>query len=96
MIDTGFDGDIALPVSEIHALGLPPAGYVEAVLGDGSEVELTMYAATLRWNNEHRQAQVLETAGAALVGTKLLQSFELQIHFVNDGDVLIKPLDPAA
>ena len=46
-IDTGFNGDLVLPRSQIDDLGLPESGSVDAVLADGSPIELHTYTCVI-------------------------------------------------
>ena len=47
LLDTGFDGNIALPSSSITS-GIRPDGYLLWTLADGSEVIASAYDATAR------------------------------------------------
>jgi len=44
-IDTGFTGDLVLPQTLIDKLRLPKSGSVDAILADGSQIELFTHAA---------------------------------------------------
>ena len=47
LIDTGFDGDLAIPPG-LLANGPPPDGFAAWELADGSRVRSAVYAGTLR------------------------------------------------
>jgi hypothetical protein len=49
VVDSGFNGELMLPVSLIEQLGLDEAGPVETELADGSTVWTTLYAGEIRW-----------------------------------------------
>ena len=89
VIDTGFNGFLTLPAHAIQALVLPLAGYVDAILGDGSPIELGLFRARVRWNRTDRAVHVLEAEGGPLVGTALLRNFQLRVHFVQGGAVTV-------
>jgi len=42
-VDTGFTGDLVLPQDAIHSLCLDRSGSVDAILADGSQIELDTY-----------------------------------------------------
>lgn len=67
VVDTGFNGHLTLPSSEIIvALGLSLVGKRRAWLADGSEVELEAYAATIQWHGHVRPIVVSLADGAHL------------------------------
>jgi predicted aspartyl protease len=45
IIDTGFNGDLALPPTSVAVLGLPVIGSYPAALADGSQITLNCYEA---------------------------------------------------
>lgn len=47
LLDTGFDGDLAVP-PDFVAAGTPPDGYLGRTLADGSRVEAPVYVGTIR------------------------------------------------
>ena len=47
LLDTGFDGDVAVPPL-IVPVGEPPDGYIAARLADGSDVYAPFYRATVQ------------------------------------------------
>jgi predicted aspartyl protease len=46
-VDTGFTGDLVLPQVLIDELQLPKSGSVDAILADGSQIELNTYTCSL-------------------------------------------------
>jgi len=48
-VDTSFTGDLVLPRSTIDALALCHSGSVDAILADGSGIELTTYTCFVNW-----------------------------------------------
>jgi clan AA aspartic protease len=91
VIDTGFNGFLTLPADEIARLELPAIGFVDAVLGDGSEVELATFRARLAWEGQSRDVNILEAEGGPLLGAGLLADCELTVLFVANGRVSIVP-----
>lgn len=92
VIDTGFNGYLALPNRVIGLLNLPPAGNRSATLGDGSAVILDAFLATVSWHGRDRDVLVLGAEGGAVVGMSLLHGSRLSMEVVDDGDVAIEEL----
>jgi len=83
-IDTGFTGDVVLPLPVITELGLTQSGSVDAVLADGSQIELATYSCRIRWLDEERHLEVIANDGEVpLVGVGLLWGSQLCIDYVN-------------
>jgi len=72
IIDTGFNGFLTLPLPHIARSGFPYEGTVGAVLGDGREVALDIFAGTVVWDGQDRDVVVLGADGDVLVGMALL------------------------
>ena len=89
-IDTGFNGDLVLPQSQIEHLSLTPLGTVKAILADGSEVALERYACLIDWFGEDRELEVVANGGEyPLLGVGLLIGRDLRISY-RLGKVTIK------
>lgn len=89
-IDTGFNGDLVLPQSQIESLALPHSGTVKAILADGSEVVMKTYACQINWFEEQRDLQVVANAGEyPLLGVGLLQGRDLYISY-RSGEITIE------
>ena len=81
-IDTGFNGDLVLPQSQIDDLGLQKSGSVDAVLADGSPIELGTYTCLIMWFGNERCLEVVANDGDyPLLGVGLLLGFELRANF---------------
>lgn len=91
VVDTGFNTFLSLPSELIARLNLSKVGVSQAVLADGSEVELAVYEAVVLWNGAERDVTVLESDGA-LVGVAMLRGCELKIEVVDGGGVSIKTM----
>lgn len=92
VIDTGYSGHLTLPSSEIVGLGLTFVGRRRAWLADGRELELSMYAATVRWHDRERTILVSRTDGGPLLGMALLAGCRVTFDVVEGGQVHIEPL----
>ncbi|MBS0264372.1 MAG: clan AA aspartic protease [Planctomycetes bacterium] len=81
-IDTGFNGDLVLPQSQVDRIGLTESGTVKAVLADGSEIALSRYACFVDWFGAYRELEVVANDGQmALLGVGLLIGRDLQISY---------------
>ena len=97
-LDTGFTGELALPIAAIERLGLVRAGRSgQYRIGSGATVAFNIYDGTIRWRDETRRIHVLESEITPLVGVGLLWNNNLSIDFRHGGDVTITELpDPAS
>jgi clan AA aspartic protease len=81
-IDTGFTGEIVVPQAFIEQLKLPQSGSIDAVLADGSQVELNTYSCTIDWFGSQRNLEVVGNNGQfPLLGVGLLLGLELRIDY---------------
>jgi clan AA aspartic protease len=81
-IDTGFTGDLVLPRAVIDALSLKQSGTVDAILADGSEIEVKTYTCIVNWFGENRRLEVVENNGDhPLLGAGMLLNLELRINY---------------
>lgn len=81
-IDTAFNGGLVIPLDQIEALGLIKESSAEAILADGSRVELETYACFVDWFGTTLQTQVVANQGAyPLLGTMLLDRRKLVVDY---------------
>jgi clan AA aspartic protease len=81
-VDTGFTGDLVLPQNAIDSLGLDRSGSVDAILADGSLVELDTYTCFVNWFGEKRRLEVVANEGDyPLLGVGLLLGLELRANY---------------
>ena len=92
VIDTGFTGDLTLPLSAVQHLGLPFFESIYANLATDDEVYLPVHTATILWNGNAIEARVLGTGKRPLLGTGLLQGYQLLAQFAEAGLVTIDSL----
>jgi clan AA aspartic protease len=92
VIDTGFTGFLALPPAAVAALGLPLLHSIVADLADGSTIRLAVHEATILWNGAQHQVRVLATGQRPLLGTALLDGYELIAQFTDGGLVTVERL----
>ena len=89
VLDTGFNGELALPFDAIQRLGLTYRGQSAISLAVG-EVLARYYDGTALWHGRRRDLQVLETDGESLIGMSLLEGSVITIQARAGGSVLIE------
>jgi clan AA aspartic protease len=92
VVDSGFSGELGLPVHVAQLLGLPNKGRVPMELADGSATEVTAYEGVLDWNGERRRVAIHGTDGGALIGMELLHGSRVSFDVIDGGHVTIEPL----
>ena len=92
MIDTGFNGELTLPQTQIEALGLSEAIATEVTLADGRTRDVPLYDATAKFDESSRAMFVTKAPTSPLLGTSLLWEFSLCIDFEVDETVEVAPL----
>lgn len=89
VIDTGFNGDLILPIEIVSELGLVPQGYQKATLGDGTISQFRVYAATVIWDGYRKLVEVNSATTGILIGMGLLDGYKLEVNATPNGDVSI-------
>lgn len=90
VLDTGYDGDIALPSAVISRLGLAFAGPSDIVFLSGYSAPLPVYEGIAYWHGQPIQVAVLETEQESVLGMALLENSTLTIQAWDGGEVLIE------
>ncbi len=89
-IDTGFSGFLTLPLALIVSLQLTLVETRTYTLGNNSNIDFDLYAATVIWDGKDRNVLVLATDSGTLVGMSMLQGYRLFVDVVDSGDVIIE------
>lgn len=93
IVDTGFDGELALPGALVRDLERVYAGDRPIQLADGSERARPAFQISLAWDEEEdRPTEVLVLDGVPLLGVNLLEGSLLQAEMTSGGQVQIEPL----
>jgi clan AA aspartic protease len=92
IIDTGFNGALALPPSLVQSLGLEWRGQDSATLADDVERLFSFYEAIVVWDSERLRIEAIAADGPVLVGMALLAGYQLIIQVVPAGTVTIAPM----
>ncbi len=93
IVDTGFDGDFVLPGRFIRELGLSPLYMTRRKLTDGTIRESDVYEATVDLNAELRQVEVIRFEHNPLIGTAVLEGWNISIDLREGGQVALEPPD---
>ena len=92
VVDTGFQGELALPPAIVALLGLPTGGRMWAKLADDSHASVPVFSADILWDDQEVRVTVMAMGSRPLLGTELLQGFNLSADFEEDGQLLLTPL----
>lgn len=92
IIDTGFEGDLAIPQPLILSLEAQLSGADSFALADGSRLNCPVYEMLLDWNDGKRIVEALVMDGEPLLGTRLMQGLLLQAEISEGGQVQLETL----
>ena len=82
VIDTGFNGDLELPVDLEDSLNPLFVGRVTSALAGGQTIDEDVYLVDFPFDNRMVQTEATFVKGSQiLIGTHLLQDYHLQIDF---------------
>ncbi len=87
VINTGFEGALALPIAAIAKLELPYVASLNTNLAHGENFVVPVHRATLVWDEVELEVPVLAMGKRPQIGTLLLNNFNLNIDF-SDGSIL--------
>lgn len=90
VIDTGFTGEMTLPLEMIRHLGYSYGGSADGTLADGSESLMHFYEGAVLWHGEERETTVVAAEGTSLIGMELLSGSRLTVEATPGGEVLIE------
>ena len=92
VVDTGFIGYLTLPMEAVVAMNLQFIRRMPVNLADNSTILVEVYVASLLWNDEEREVEIIATGIRPLVGTALLAGTELTVQFAEGGIVSVEDL----
>lgn len=95
VIDTGFNGFLAIPRRLLHAWQAPLIGLGRAQLADGRQTILPLHEVHLAWDGHRRVVEANAIDTEPLAGMALLEGYELQIEVADGGLVSIDKLGRA-
>lgn len=91
-VDTGFTGWLTLPPDLIRELDLPYRGTRDAVLADGQELSVDLYAALISWDGQLLPSIVHQSDSTPLVGMHLMTGYHLAVDVREGGTVTLSTL----
>ena len=92
ILDTGFNGSIALPGRDVERLGLEASFPTNVILGNNVPARLNSWSGYVLWHEQPRLIQGLVAAGAPLLGMRRLRGSQLTVRVRPGGDVLIEEM----
>lgn len=91
LLDTGFDGEIALSYGHADELGLEPFQFVLVTYANGQSVEEIMALCTVVWFGVERNIRVvLSSDNQPAIGTRMLEDCVVTLDFSSDILVIAK------
>lgn len=92
IVDTGFEGDLALPGHLARQLGDAPTGMRDRGLANGAIIRCAFYDLDVDRDGEPWRTEVLVLEGSPLIGTRYLLDCLLQVEVTEGGGVSIEAL----
>ncbi len=90
LVDTGYNGGVAVSASVVSELRLPFYDELSVTLADGQQVMTRRYVAEMLWDDIRRSVLVTETAATdPAIGTSVLAGYRLTIDIVPGGMVSV-------
>jgi clan AA aspartic protease len=81
-VDTGFNGELVLPMPVVQQLVLTQSACVTATLGDGQDVVLDVFSCNVEWFGEVISLDVIANQGdVPLIGFGLLKNHRLTVDY---------------
>jgi clan AA aspartic protease len=92
IVDTGFEGELALPPSLLRRLEVGLVGDRPILLADGTIVRRSCFEVELEWDAEVRTVEIIELDGNPLLGVELMAESLLQVEMTDGGAVSLESL----
>jgi len=92
MVDTGFNGQLALPAWVIERLGLRFQDETHYILADGESSTARIFQGEIDWNGAWREILIVQVEGDSLLGMELMRNCNLSMDVQDGGTVWIRPL----
>jgi len=91
LMDTGFDGALALPEDILVKIGADMAGALDVALADGSLRTLNLYTVTLKLAEYQYECDALLLGVTPLLGMEVLKNYEIKMNAVTK-EVVLNPI----
>ena len=90
VLDTGFGGDLTLPIDAVERLGLKYSRRVPLILAGDQRMECVVYKGFVKWFGRTREIHVIAAEGQPLLGMTLLDGCKITIRVRPGGEALIE------
>jgi len=91
LMDTGFDGGLALPEEIFVKIGADIAGALDVLLADGSIRTLNFYTVTLKLAEFSHECDALLLGSIPLLGMEVLKNYEIKMNAITR-EVVLNPI----
>ena len=91
VIDTGFDGELAMPESLVHRLDARILESRTVELAGGFMERCQSYELVMDWDSETRFVELLVLDGRPLIGNDLWKDHSLHAENMDGGEVFFEP-----
>lgn len=93
LLDTGFTGELVLPLHIAVPLGLKLVGISSCTLGNGLETKQMLFSASIKWGTQKRSVTAIVVADTeeVLMGVSLLHGYALLVDFQQKQFVIKEP-----
>ena len=92
IVDTAFDGDLALPAHLISRVATSYVAFRRVRLADGYESNQEYRKVEIAWDEDVIPVEVLILETTPLIGVLLMENYFLQAEMQNGGEVSLEPL----
>lgn len=92
IVDTGFEGQLALPQAVLRELEAVSLGNRPVAFADGATYPCQFFQIMLDWEEELRPVEIIVLEGKPLLGVELMEESLLQVEMTTGGQVSIEPL----
>ena len=93
IVDTGFTGQVALPVTLCRVLELEYVRRTRTMFGNASFEDIDVYRANVFWGGVWQEVSVVATGTEILIGMNMLRGSSVCFDAVDEGSISIEPYD---
>lgn len=90
VLDTGFNGALAISRSLGEQMGLKSTDFTEAMLADGRIMSICCSEVSIEWGGARRDVVAWFLGGSCLIGMELLKGFRLLMDVEPGGDISVE------
>ena len=92
VVDTGYQGFLALPATVVAELALPFSHTSQVILADDTAVGLSVHEAAVLWDGQPIDVDADISGSTPLLGMLLLDGYRLTVDVEVGGDVAIRAM----